>query len=125
MLHVSGKGRLYLQTRNPSEYGSYVGSKLPARERNADRDVAAPDFGILKVTSETPGETILCESGAMVSRSAEMQMKTSMRGCPPQPSVSCSAESRFSEHLYGDCAGHDLSRRLARGRYRAADPGTG
>ena len=39
-----------------------------------------PDFGILKVTFETPGETILCESGAMVSRSAEMQMKTSMRG---------------------------------------------
>ena len=32
VLHVSGKGRLYLQTRNPSEYGSYVGSKLPARE---------------------------------------------------------------------------------------------
>ena len=33
VLHVSGKGRLYLQTRNPSEYGSYVGSKLPAREQ--------------------------------------------------------------------------------------------
>jgi uncharacterized protein (TIGR00266 family) len=32
VLHVSGKGRLYLQTRNPSEYGQAVGSKLPARE---------------------------------------------------------------------------------------------
>ena len=39
-----------------------------------------PDFGILKVIFDAPGETILCESGAMVSRSAEMQMKTSMRG---------------------------------------------
>jgi uncharacterized protein (TIGR00266 family) len=39
-----------------------------------------PDFGLLKVTFEVAGESILCESGAMVSRSAELQMKTSMRG---------------------------------------------
>jgi uncharacterized protein (AIM24 family) len=32
VLHVSGKGKLYLQTRNPSEYGSLVGTKLPPRE---------------------------------------------------------------------------------------------
>jgi uncharacterized protein (TIGR00266 family) len=32
VLHVSGKGKLYLQTRNPSEYGSMVGTKLPPRE---------------------------------------------------------------------------------------------
>jgi uncharacterized protein (TIGR00266 family) len=32
VLHVSGKGRLYLQTRNPGEYGKLVGSKLPPRE---------------------------------------------------------------------------------------------
>lgn len=32
VLHVSGRGRLYLQTRNPSEYGSAVGRNLPARE---------------------------------------------------------------------------------------------
>ena len=32
VLHVSGKGRLYLQTRNPSEYGQAIGSKLPPRE---------------------------------------------------------------------------------------------
>jgi uncharacterized protein (TIGR00266 family) len=32
VLHVSGKGRLYLQSRNPSEYGQAVGGKLPARE---------------------------------------------------------------------------------------------
>ena len=32
VLHVSGRGRLYLQSRNPSEYGSAVGRNLPARE---------------------------------------------------------------------------------------------
>jgi uncharacterized protein (AIM24 family) len=32
VLHVSGRGRLYLQSRNPSEYGKDVGSSLPARE---------------------------------------------------------------------------------------------
>jgi uncharacterized protein (TIGR00266 family) len=32
VLQVSGRGRLYLQTRNPSEYGSAVGRNLPARE---------------------------------------------------------------------------------------------
>ncbi|HEX7669650.1 MAG TPA: TIGR00266 family protein [Polyangiaceae bacterium] len=32
VLNVSGRGRLYLQSRNPSEYGSAVGRNLPARE---------------------------------------------------------------------------------------------
>lgn len=32
VLKMSGRGRLYLQTRNPNEYGKTVGSKLPARE---------------------------------------------------------------------------------------------
>ena len=32
VLSVSGRGRLYLQTRNPSEYGRAVGRSLPARE---------------------------------------------------------------------------------------------
>lgn len=32
VLHVSGRGRLYLQSRNPSEYGSAVGRNLPPRE---------------------------------------------------------------------------------------------
>ncbi len=32
VLHVSGRGRLYLQSRNPSEYGSAVGQNLPPRE---------------------------------------------------------------------------------------------
>jgi uncharacterized protein (TIGR00266 family) len=32
VLRVSGRGRLYLQTRNPSEYGSAVGRSLPPRE---------------------------------------------------------------------------------------------
>jgi uncharacterized protein (TIGR00266 family) len=32
VLRMRGRGKLYLQTRNPSEYGSLIGSKLPARE---------------------------------------------------------------------------------------------
>lgn len=32
VLKVSGRGRLYLQSRNPSEYGRAVGSSLPARQ---------------------------------------------------------------------------------------------
>jgi uncharacterized protein (TIGR00266 family) len=32
VLRIAGKGRLYLQTRNPAEYGAAVGRKLPARE---------------------------------------------------------------------------------------------
>jgi uncharacterized protein (TIGR00266 family) len=32
VLRVSGHGRLYLQSRNPHEYGRSVGSKLPARQ---------------------------------------------------------------------------------------------
>lgn len=32
VLYVSGRGRLYLQSRNPSEYGGAVGRNLPPRE---------------------------------------------------------------------------------------------
>ena len=32
VLRMQGRGRLYLQTRNPSEYGQAVGRRLPARE---------------------------------------------------------------------------------------------
>jgi uncharacterized protein (TIGR00266 family) len=32
VLRLSGRGVLYLQTRNPMEYGKAVGSKLPARQ---------------------------------------------------------------------------------------------
>lgn len=32
VLRMRGHGRLYLQTRNPSEYGSTVGPKLPPRQ---------------------------------------------------------------------------------------------
>ncbi len=31
VLRMRGRGRLYLQTRNPAEYGKAVGSRLPAR----------------------------------------------------------------------------------------------
>ncbi len=32
VLRMQGRGRLYVQTRNPSEFGKSVGSRLPARE---------------------------------------------------------------------------------------------
>lgn len=31
--HFSGQGRIWMQTRNPSEYGSTIGRMLPPRER--------------------------------------------------------------------------------------------
>jgi uncharacterized protein (AIM24 family) len=33
VLRLRGRGRLYVQSRNPNEYGSSVGAQLPARER--------------------------------------------------------------------------------------------
>ncbi len=39
-----------------------------------------PDFGLLRVEFEAPGESLVAESGAMVARSTGVQMKTSMRG---------------------------------------------
>ena len=32
VLRMSGRGRIYLQTRNPSEFGQTVGSRLPPRQ---------------------------------------------------------------------------------------------
>jgi len=32
VLHISGRGRLYIQSRNPTAYGRAVGSALPPRE---------------------------------------------------------------------------------------------
>ena len=40
----------------------------------------APDFGMLRVDFEQPGESFVAESGAMVSCTAGVQMKTQMRG---------------------------------------------
>lgn len=42
--------------------------------------VDAPDFGLLRVDFEAPGEQVIAEAGAMVSRSAEVEMSTNMRG---------------------------------------------
>lgn len=39
-----------------------------------------PDFGVLKVTFDQPGEQIISESGAMVGRDSAMEMKTSLQG---------------------------------------------
>jgi uncharacterized protein (TIGR00266 family) len=40
----------------------------------------APNFGMLKVTFEAAGESIVAESGAMVSMSHGVQIQTSLRG---------------------------------------------
>lgn len=42
--------------------------------------IDAPDFGLLKVTFDGAGETVVAESGAMVSRSDAVDMQTNMRG---------------------------------------------
>lgn len=40
----------------------------------------APDFGMLKVTFDAPGEKVVAESGAMVAMSADLDIQTNMRG---------------------------------------------
>ncbi|MEM6532784.1 MAG: TIGR00266 family protein [Myxococcota bacterium] len=42
--------------------------------------IDSPDFGMLRVDFDASGETVVCEAGAMVAMSADVQMKTSMRG---------------------------------------------
>lgn len=39
-----------------------------------------PDFGMVKVTLDQPGESMIAESGAMVSRDSGIEMKTNMQG---------------------------------------------
>jgi uncharacterized protein (TIGR00266 family) len=39
-----------------------------------------PDFGIVRVTFQQPGEQIITESGAMVARDSAVDMKTNMQG---------------------------------------------
>jgi uncharacterized protein (TIGR00266 family) len=40
----------------------------------------APDFGMLKVAFDQPGEKVVAESGAMVAMSADLEITTNMRG---------------------------------------------
>lgn len=44
------------------------------------RLIDTPDFGMLEVTFDAPGEQIVAESGAMVSMSGGVRMNTQMRG---------------------------------------------
>jgi uncharacterized protein (TIGR00266 family) len=39
-----------------------------------------PDFTMVKVTFDAPGESMLCEASAMVARDSNIQMTTSMQG---------------------------------------------
>ena len=39
-----------------------------------------PDFGVLRIQFDAPGEVVVAESGAMVARDTPVDMKTSMRG---------------------------------------------
>jgi uncharacterized protein (TIGR00266 family) len=39
-----------------------------------------PDFSMVQVTFEQPGESIVCEAQAMVARDSAVQMKTSLQG---------------------------------------------
>lgn len=42
--------------------------------------IDSPDFALLKVSFDAPGEKLVAESGAMVSKSTSLQMTTAMRG---------------------------------------------
>lgn len=39
-----------------------------------------PDFSMVQIQFDAPGEQMICESGAMVARDSGMEMKTSMQG---------------------------------------------
>ncbi len=39
-----------------------------------------PDFTMVQIGFDAPGEEMICESGAMVARDSAMQMKTSLQG---------------------------------------------
>jgi uncharacterized protein (AIM24 family) len=39
-----------------------------------------PDFSMVQVTFDAPGEQMICESAAMVARDSGIDMKTSMQG---------------------------------------------
>jgi uncharacterized protein (TIGR00266 family) len=39
-----------------------------------------PDFGVLRVQFDAPGEQLVAEAGAMVARDSAIQMQTNMRG---------------------------------------------
>jgi len=40
----------------------------------------SPDYGLLRVTLEAPGEQVVAESGAMVAMDSQVEIKTSARG---------------------------------------------
>ncbi len=42
--------------------------------------IDAPDFGMLKVKFDAPGERVVAESGAMVAMGTEIDIQTNMRG---------------------------------------------
>lgn len=42
--------------------------------------IDSPDFSFIRVTFDQAGESIVSEAGAMVSRDADIQMQTNMRG---------------------------------------------
>ena len=42
--------------------------------------IDSPDFALLKITFDQPGEKIVAESGAMVAMGSEIDIETSMRG---------------------------------------------
>lgn len=42
--------------------------------------IDAPDFGMVRIVFDMPGESIVVESGAMVARDTAVEMKTALRG---------------------------------------------
>lgn len=42
--------------------------------------IDSPDFSMLRITFDAPGERLVSEAGAMVGRSGALQMQTAMRG---------------------------------------------
>lgn len=72
--------------------------------------IDSPDFGLLKLRFDAPGQTVVAESGAMVSMSGGVQMTTSMRGGLLQAAKRklMGGESLFQNTFTSTAAGQEL-----------------
>lgn len=88
----------------------------------------APDFGMLKLSFEQPGEKVVAESGAMVAMSAGLAIETNMRGgiLAAAKRKVLGGESLFQNTFRATAPGQDLFLAAApEGDLRALELGPG
>jgi uncharacterized protein (TIGR00266 family) len=72
--------------------------------------IDAPNFALLKIVFEAPGEHVIAESGAMVAMAAELEIQTSMRGglLAAAKRKMLGGESLFQNTFTATAAGQEL-----------------